>query len=123
VARTTVLDAPIGRVALRLIRLFGKDVTYVEVGESVYNKATGKNERPTTDHPTRGVFQDVQKSLVDGTTIRATDETLLIPARDLEIEPDTSGRVIDSGKNLQVLRTKAIRSGEQTAVWLLVVRR
>lgn len=121
--RTTPLDIPLGKVALQLINLFGKDLTYKGYGPSVYNDITGKTTRAETDYPVRGVFERVTKELVgDGSLVKWSDRVVYIPARNLTFTPDNAGKLQDGAKVLTVVTVDEIRSGELVAAYALVVR-
>lgn len=124
----TVLDGPAGKVALRLINKFGRRVTYLETFPGAYNRATGKTDVPApTEHAVKAVFQRVDIGLVgetiNGTEVKVEDEEMFIPGRNLDFSPNPKDMVRDGGQDYQIIRADPIRSGEDAALWRILVSR
>lgn len=63
--------------------------------------------------------QEVDRS---NNRIQASDLKVLVPARDLKIEPTTRDRVVDGSKEYQVMAVKPLKPGPLVVTYELQVR-
>jgi hypothetical protein len=114
--------------AVRLIRKFGEDRT---VTLKVPNTSPADPAKPwevdptvsTTDIPVPGVVVPIQRSLVDGSSVRQGDETVLIAGLSLgSVVPTTADTILDEGVAKNVLDVQRIRPGKTDFLYKLQVR-
>ncbi len=114
--------------ALRLIRKFGEDRI---VTLKVPNTAPADPTKPwevdptvaTTDVPVPGVVVPISRGLVDGSSVRMGDETVLIAGVSLGTTvPSTADTILDESVAKNVIAVERIRPGRTDFLYKLQVR-
>lgn len=116
---TGALDTKMRALALSLISRYGQSATWSAIGgSSTFNPATGRTTEAGSSYSvTVSPPSPVDISLVDGSTIQATDETVLIAASGLAFTPKIGDRVTLSSVAYRVVRVSPIFSGAQVAAY------
>lgn len=78
--------------------------------------------RGTTDYPVYGIRRDVLAREVDGATVRATDQAVLVPAEGLSIVPTTTDKLVD-GVAWTVVKVAPIKPGPTVLGYTLYARK
>jgi len=69
-------------------------ITYVSVTAPAYNPETGAITETTAEHEVKGVLARFGLNELDGEVIVTTDMKVLIPAKDLPVNPNENDRII-----------------------------
>lgn len=111
------------------VQKVGRSFTYIEVGPGTADLSTGVVTPSKTPHVLMGVLTKVEWRLVDDSTVKWTDEMLLVDAVSFEEElgagakPSTDDLVLLGSDELSIQLVRSISSGEEWALHKLVVRR
>ena len=125
----SIADAPARKGANIAIGKIGQIVTYVRTGEPTANLETGVVTKTDVEYPLKGVETRVHYSMIDGTKIKVSDRLVLIDAVAFEAAmgagavPSTDDRIKVGGKDLSIIDYFPVSSGEQYALFKIVVRR
>ena len=125
----SVADAPARKGATIAVREAGRPVTYVRTGDPVGDVSTGRVTSTETEHTLNGVLVRVNWKLVDGTKVQHTDQMVLIDAVTFESEigsggfPSTKDRIKIGSADYAIVAIFPVSSGEQWALFKVVVRR
>lgn len=76
----------------------------------------------TPKHSARAVVFPVEQKYVDGTTIRQTDQQMLVAAASLPEELTLSFRIQDGGLTYEVVKIEELKPGEQRILYTVFVR-
>jgi hypothetical protein len=115
-------------VALALIRKFGEDrtVSLLQPSSSPADPAKPWELDPTateTSTSAPAVVVPIRKGLIDGESIQAGDETVLIAGLSLgTIIPRTDDKILDEGAEKAIVAVQRIRPGKTDFLWKLQVR-
>ncbi|MCB2186283.1 MAG: hypothetical protein KQJ78_07690 [Deltaproteobacteria bacterium] len=78
--------------------------------------------RGTTDHQIYGLRRQVTAREADGTTVKITDQAVLVPAEDLSIVPTTTDKLVD-GVAWIIVKVDPIKPGPLALAYTLYVRK
>jgi hypothetical protein len=115
-------------VALALIRKFGEDrqVSLLKPATAPVDPTKPWEVDPTateTSTTAPAVVVPIKKGLINGESIQAGDETVLIAALSLgSIVPRTADKVLDEGEEKNIIAVDRIRPGKTDFLWKLQVR-
>lgn len=121
----TALDTKMRAKALALITEKGKLLKYYVPGTTTYDPTTGIGEQAgVTEYvlrssPPRGA----KEKYVAGELVKEGDHITLLPAKDLAFDPAGATRVEVDAEEWRIISVEPIRSGQQVAVWKLLLRR
>ena len=126
----TALDDDLVPVALALIDEFGLDATFTELAPQAYDPATGTvTDGPETVYtrkispPDPDVYKYVPPDIAkegDAVTFVAGSGLLFTP----KPTSDTADLLVDiQGDKFRIVSVQRIRSGEETAAWMMHLRR
>lgn len=114
--------------ALRLIRKFGEDrlVSLLQPNTTPADPAKPFDVDPTTTETGKrapAVVVPIARSLVDGSSVRQGDETVLIAGLSLgSVVPTTADKILDEGVEKNIIALDRIRPGKTDFLWKLQVR-
>lgn len=117
------LDTPLRAASKTLIAKFGKACTYIEAAAPTHYPADGLVVENETTHSVTAVMEAVNRRLVDGSRIQATDQFATIAATALTVTPSTTGRLTVDGIEHSIVGVEPTFSGEQVALYRLQLRR
>ena len=121
---TRFLDRPLSRVASRLLRIAGADLTYRRQSAAAYNTTTGASTQTATDTAIRGLvsaysLRDRQADplIADG------DRRVLIAAADLAAAPNTGDQILAGSRTLSIVgQPQLIQATDDVVLYELRVR-
>lgn len=122
-----LLDGPLRGVAQTLAGKFGISGTLTREGGS-YSASSGSVSSSTATHTVTGVIEQPREDefgqqIGDGGTIRHGDLKYTIEAKGLSVDPDPETDTVEvDGVTYALIGAKPIYSGEQVALWTLVIR-
>lgn len=125
--------AKLNRTATRLIKKDGRAVSLVKFADGT-PADTDKPWEPgapvPTTYATKAVFYPVAEKFVDGTSILATDETVLLaidigatPPMPLDLEIGPKDFLLDGTKTCAIVRGMPLRPGDTSLLLEAIVRR
>ena len=117
-----VLDKPMRKVALQLIRKFGASIVYRKITRGTYDTSAGTVPEATQDFPIKGIVDRVRETVV-GTNLKAGDWRITIAALAIPAEPTTNDLIIFGVETLRVLAVWPTYSGDQAASYQIHARR
>jgi hypothetical protein len=120
---TGKLDTRMRGLAQRLVDIYGKAITLREFTGNTYDPSTGTNTPSYTDHAATGVITSFAERLIDGSSIKAGDLSVTVPAKDLTFDPSTEDKVRVNGQDWSIVNPSRTYSGEQVATYQLQIRR
>jgi hypothetical protein len=120
---TGKLDTRMRSLAQRLVDTYGKAITLREFTGNTYDPSTGTNTPSYTDHTATGVITSFAERLVDGSSIKAGDLSIIVPSKNLTFEPSTEDKVTLNGQDWSVVNSSPEPSGEDFAAYRLQIRR
>ena len=111
------------------IEKVGQYMTYVRVGDGSEDLATGVVTIAETEYTLKGYETGIHHRLVDGTKIKWTDRMVLIDAVAFEAAmgaealPSSDDRIKVGAADLAIVTFIPVSSGEQYALFKIIVRR
>ena len=120
-ARQTAFDKRFRKLARKLVRKFGKDVTLRKNDKSM-PVGSSSTSVTSTDTSLRGVIIDATRKMVDDGIVQEGGKVVLVDdvSAAQEIRPVEHALVIDD-REYPILEANPIWSGEQKALWALRV--
>lgn len=107
-----------------LLTDYGQTMTLTSVvAPSDYNPADGDATNTETDYPVTGALIDIASEQVDGTTIFATDQRILLSAEGLSVTPKADDNIVVSSASYKIIRVKPINPGGIAVVYDIIVRK
>ena len=116
-----VLDAPLGKVAKKLIDKLGTAATLTYVTTGAYNTATRKAPTTSTTASVNGVFREYRLDEL-GDLIQSGDAQFIIPAKDLTA-PEPKDTITIAAVVWQIVRVGSVMSGDDEALFDLHLRK
>lgn len=119
------LDAPLRAVSQKVIDKFGKSVTLRIVTAGSYDPATRTATNSDADQTVNAVITNppAGSQFRESGTVRLGDRMVTIPAKNLTTVPDTSSLVVIDSREYEVVEVNPVYSGDQVAIYELLVRR
>lgn len=117
---TTTFDYSRSRAtADRLIKRFGQTgaIRRTTTGGDPWDTITTE-----TDYDCTLVVLDYRQSNIDGTLIQQNDKHVLVSAVGLEIEPNTSDKLVLAGQPLQIIKASPLAPGGTTVLFDIQAR-
>jgi hypothetical protein len=111
-------------ILLGVLTSWGKSIKLRTRSRTPYDEATGDVTETATDTTIRGAFLNFRDSLIDGQTIRRGDRRVILPGRDLAVEPQPEvNQIVDGTTVYQVVDVKRHEARGDVVAYTLQVRR
>lgn len=120
------LDAPLRAVSQKVIDKFGQSVTLRIVTAGAYDPTTRSATNTDTDQTVNGIVMKPSlgsSQFSENGGVRLGDRLVTIPAKNLTTAPDTSSLVVIDSKEYEVVEVNPVYSGDEVAIYELLVRR
>lgn len=116
-----ILDAPLGKVAKKVIDKLGTAATLTYVTTGTYDRTTRQATPSTTTVSVNGVFREYRLDEL-GDLIQAGDAEFIIPAKGLTA-PQPKDTVTIGSVVWQINRPASVMSGDDEALFVLQLRK
>ena len=116
-----ILDAPLGKVAKKVIDKLGTSATLTYVTTGTYDRTTRKATPSATTASVNGVFRTYRLDEL-GALIQAGDAEFIIPAKGLTA-PRPKDTVTIASVVWQIVRVGSVMSGDDEALFTLHLRK
>ena len=119
----SALDAPLRKIARKIVSKFGKAVTLKRQAAGAYNTTTGAATLTVTSESISGVISIAARDERNG-AVRAGDYKILVAATDaaLTAAPTTGDRVDIDGSEYQIVDVEEMWSGGEIAAYHVAAR-
>jgi hypothetical protein len=120
------LDSRMRNSAFRMIRKYGKTLTYTAVTSAGYTSGSGFGSESTSDTIVIGVIQKIEANLIDGTNIQRGDLRVMIDALTLDtnsITPSQEDRMTIDSDIYKITMIEPEYSGELVAYYTFFIRK
>lgn len=119
------LAAPLRVVSQKVIDKFGKSVTLRIVTAGDFDPDTLTASNTDSDQTVNAVLTRPGggAQFSESGTIRLGDRMVTIPAKNLTTAPNTSSLVVIDSKEYEVVEVNPVYSGDEVAIYELLVRR
>ena len=111
----------LARVASKVLKQFGGDVTVRYVTAGTYNTKTGSINETVSDTTVPGVLEDVNVRETTG-LVQAGDKRLTLAADDLTTAPETKDRVVIGSVVHQIIRVETTEQDNTAVIYELILR-
>ena len=111
----------LARVASKVLKQFGGDVTVRYVTAGAYNTTTGAITESESDTAVSGILEGVSLNEVND-LVQAGDKRLTVAADDLATAPETKDRVVIGGVVHQIIRVETTEQDNTAITHELILR-
>ena len=111
----------LARVASKVLKQFGGDVTVRYVTAGAYNTTTGAITESESDTAVSGILEGVSLNEVND-LVQAGDKRLTVAADDLATAPETKDRVVIGGVVHQIIRVETQEQDNTAITHELILR-
>lgn len=116
-----VLDSPLRSVAKTILETFGTSITFTRTTQGDYSITSGSRAETLATTSTYGRLDDYRAyELRDG--IRATDQKLTVPAKDLSFTPNVDDRVTVGSDEYGVIDVGRELATDQAVIYVCQIR-
>lgn len=118
----TALDTALRDVASTVLSRFGTSVTIRTVTPGTYQTATGDATDTSSDAVVKGFWEEYRATEIIG-LVQQGDRKLTLAAKDLSAAPRVhKDKVVDGGKEYEIVSVEEVRSGDEAAIYVLQCR-
>ncbi|MFO0271366.1 MAG: hypothetical protein ACK53W_12630 [Gemmatimonadota bacterium] len=111
-------------ILLGVLSEWGKPIKLRTLANGTYDETTGNVVQTPTDRTVRGAIISYRDNLIDGSSIKRGDRRVIIPARDLTVEPEPETyQVVDGSTVYQVVDVKRHEARGSIVAYTMQVRR
>lgn len=116
-----ILDGPLRALSKTVLDTFGTSVTVTQVTEGVYDPEDGNWAETTTAVTVNGRLDEYLAHELVG-EIRATDQKLTLPSKDLTFTPAVGDRVTVGSSVYGVVNVNETLATDSAAIHVLAIR-
>lgn len=110
--------------AKELIDKYGKDLSYQDIGDLVYDPSTGSITEPTeTATSFVGVVSSYDQKFIDGETIKKGDHMIMAGANGISFTFEEGRQIVIGTERFTIVGIESVYSGNDVAYYTLQVRK